>query len=90
MTRQKKSRSGRQPGAAVTATRDSVRPQQCTPGRGTNATDSVIIWHGGRVIGEVTAAGEFQKRVRGSVHFLRSPRAVAWDIDALREAEQAV
>lgn len=33
--------------------------------------------------------GEFRKSVRGSVHFLRSPRAIAFDTSTLRDAERA-
>lgn len=41
----------------------------------------------GRVIGEVLG-DVLTKRVRGSVHMLRSPRAWAVDVEALRQAER--
>lgn len=33
--------------------------------------------------------GEFRKSVRGSVHFLRAPRAIAFDTSTLIDAESA-
>jgi hypothetical protein len=42
----------------------------------------------GKVIGEVRNR-TFQKHIRGSVHLLREPRAVGFDISALRDAERA-
>lgn len=42
----------------------------------------------GRVIGEVVG-DVFHKRVRGSAHFLHTPRAIAFDFVSLDEAERA-
>lgn len=42
----------------------------------------------GHVIGEVRD-NVFQKHVRGSIHFLRDPRAVGFDVSSLRDAERA-
>lgn len=42
----------------------------------------------GRVIGEVIE-GTFQKHILGSKHLLREPRAVGFDLSALRDAESA-
>ena len=40
----------------------------------------------GKVVGEVVG-DVLRKAVRGSVHFLRQPRAIAWDTCALEQAE---
>lgn len=87
------SRKRKSPGCNLggDVTRDGVRHNHSTASRGQDATDSAIIWHAGRVVGEVREEnGErvFQKRVRGSVHLLRAPRAAAWDVTALHEAER--
>jgi hypothetical protein len=42
---------------------------------------------GGRVVGHV-AAGVFHKSVRASVHFLRTPRAICFDVASLHDAER--
>lgn len=41
----------------------------------------------GKPIGHVVG-DEFRKTVRGSVHFLRRPRAIAFDTSTLQDAEQ--
>jgi hypothetical protein len=40
----------------------------------------------GQVVGEVVD-GVLRKSIRGSVHMLRQPRAIAWDTCALEQAE---
>lgn len=42
-----------------------------------------------RVIGEVREDGFFQQHRLGSKHFLRSPRAIAFDVEVLDKAERA-
>ena len=42
-----------------------------------------------KVIGEVTVAGEFQKHIDMSKHALRRPRAIAWTLSTLKDAEAA-
>lgn len=49
---------------------------------------SVTIYVGQKVIGYVTN-GVFTKSIRGSVHMLRRPRAIAFDISTLKDAEAA-
>lgn len=46
------------------------------------------IYAGGRVVGQVVG-GVFRKAVKASVHFLRRPPAIAFDLDSLRAAERA-
>jgi|GEM_PF-663951 len=53
-----------------------------------NSQSAPIHRSDGRIVGEVRD-GVFQKHVRGSVHFLREPRAVGFDVSALRDAERA-
>lgn len=45
------------------------------------------IYAGGRVVGEVHSA-VFNKRIKGSLHMLRKPRAIALDVDSLRQAKE--
>lgn len=88
MTRKKRSRpadtpDGRRQGAGTLVTSNDTTADP-------NST-TILIWHAGRVVGEVREEnGErvFQKRVRASVHVLRSPRAIAWGVTALHEAER--
>ncbi len=47
------------------------------------------IYSNGRVVGEVRGDGYFQKHVRGSIHFLRKPPAIAFDLATLDAAERA-
>jgi hypothetical protein len=42
---------------------------------------------GGHVVGHV-ADGVFYKTVRASVHFLRTPRAICFDVASLHDAER--
>ena len=49
---------------------------------------STPIFVGARAVGHV-AGDTFYKRVRGSAHFLRTPRAIAFDESTLRDAERA-
>lgn len=49
-------------------------------------TTSITV--GGRIIGEVRN-GVFVKHVRGSIHFLRKPEAIALDANSLKQAEMA-
>lgn len=46
------------------------------------------IYAAGKVVGKVRG-DTFYKTVRGSIHFLRSPRAIAFDVSTLTQAEQA-
>jgi hypothetical protein len=46
------------------------------------------IYAQGKVVGRVTH-GVFEKSVIGSIHFLRKPPAISFDIDSLRQAERA-
>lgn len=52
-------------------------------------THSKKIRTNGRVIGEVRLDGVFQKRLKGSRHFLRDPRAVAFSVESLEDAKHA-
>lgn len=49
---------------------------------------STPIYAAGRRVGEVQR-GVFVKHVRGSVHFLRKPPAIALDLQSLADAERA-
>lgn len=49
---------------------------------------TIPIYVGRRAVGHV-AGDTFYKRVRGSAHFLRTPRAIAFDESTLRDAERA-
>lgn len=90
MSKQRKSRPAGSPDGRRRDAGNVRHLNSSTRAQRAKAADSALIWHAGRVVGEVTPAGEFQKRVRGSIHILQKPRAIAWDVDALREAEQAV
>jgi hypothetical protein len=46
------------------------------------------IWAGSRIVGEVRG-DVFLKRVKPSVHFLKKPPAIAFDISSLHQAQQA-
>lgn len=46
------------------------------------------IYAGGRVVGDVSN-GVFRKVVSASKHFLYSPRAIALDVDSIRQAKAA-
>jgi hypothetical protein len=46
------------------------------------------IHAGNRVIGKVSG-NTFYKHIRGSVHILRTPRAIALDVGSLEQAERA-
>ena len=48
----------------------------------------VRIYAAGRVIGQVRG-GVFEKRIHGSRHLLRSPRAICLDAQSLADAERA-
>lgn len=48
----------------------------------------IPIYVGARVVGEVRGT-TFYKNIRGSRHILRTPRAIANDIEALARAEAA-
>lgn len=88
MSKQRKSRPAGSPDGRRRDAGTLVNHHSSTAGP--NFT-TILVWHAGRVVGEVreeNGARVFQKRVRGSVHFLRSPRAVAWDLTALHEAER--
>ena len=47
-----------------------------------------IIRVGGKIVGKVED-GIFQKKVKGSIHFLHIPPAIAFDISSLEQAELA-
>jgi len=51
-----------------------------------NREDKLIRRSDGKVIGKIIEH-VFIKTVIGSVHFLRTPPGIAWDVDAVREAE---
>lgn len=51
-----------------------------------NGQTTPIYRADGREIGEVNG-DTFQKHIRGSKHFLREPRAIAFDVSVLRDAE---
>ena len=46
------------------------------------------VFVGGRIVGHV-ADGAFRKRVFGSKHFLRRPRAIALDVQSIHDAQDA-
>lgn len=80
MSRQKKSPGGNLGGDA---TRAAFVNRQYTAGSATTP-----IYVGGRVVGNV-AGDVFRKQIRGSAHMLRSPRAIAFDVSTLHDAERA-
>ena len=45
------------------------------------------IYAGNRVVGEVSS-GVFKKTISGSSHILRKPRAIALDVDSLKQAKE--
>lgn len=47
------------------------------------------VYVGNKVIGEVRRDGVFQKRIHGERHILNRPRAIAWDLSTLKDAEAA-
>ncbi len=51
-------------------------------------SEAIPIYVRGRVVGYVED-GVFRKRLRGSVHFLRRPPAIAFDISSLHDAQDA-
>lgn len=53
----------------------------------TNDTPKNKVYAGGRVVGEVSG-GVFKKTVSGSRHFLIRPRAIALDVDSIRQAKE--
>lgn len=83
MARQKKSPGGNL-GSDGTRVTSSVTSHSNT---GVGSYTSPICV-GTKVVGYV-AGGVFRKSVRGSVHFLRSPRAIAFDVSTLHDAESA-
>jgi len=52
-----------------------------------NGAGRQVFASNGRVVGEVRD-GVLRKTVRRSVHFLRYPRAIAWDLVTLEQAER--
>ncbi len=58
------------------------------PARAVNPPDTVPIYAQGRVIGHVEGR-IFYKRLRASVHFLRRPPAIAFDLATLYQARDA-
>ena len=46
------------------------------------------IYVTGKLVGEVVS-GEFRKTVRGSIHFLRKPPAIAFDEESIHQAAGA-
>lgn len=60
------------------------QPHSTTTGRGA----SIPIYIGKKAIGHVQG-DTFYKAVRSSVHFLRRPRAIAFDVSTLHDAEAA-
>jgi hypothetical protein len=54
----------------------------------TSVPKSQPIYAGGRVVGEVTSA-VFCKSIQGSKHILRTPPAIALDVDSIRQAVRA-
>ena len=50
--------------------------------------NSTPIYVNGRVVGRVED-GVFRKRLRASVHFLKRPPAIAFDVDSLYDAQDA-
>ena len=51
-------------------------------------SEAIPIYIRGRVVGYVED-GVFRKRLRGSVHFLRRPPAIAFDLSTLYDAQSA-
>lgn len=54
----------------------------------TKNSNSIPVYVGKTVIGYVSG-GVFYKSVKGSKHFLRTPRAIAFDVSTLHDAEAA-
>lgn len=71
-------------GPAQNKTRER-RPKYTTVGP---SPATIPIYVGRRAVGHV-AGDVFQKTIRGSVHMLRTPRAIAFDESTLRDAERA-
>ena len=64
-------------------------PQEHGAGKPYPTTDtSFPIYVNGRVVGHV-ANGIFYKAIKGSKHLLRSPRAIAFDVSSLTDAQAA-
>jgi hypothetical protein len=83
MTRKKKS-----PGGNLGSTGGSVSAADTTQCTTAGRAASIPIFVSGKVVGQVD--GEvFRKSIRGSVHMLRRPRAIAFDVSTLRDAEAA-
>ncbi len=53
-----------------------------------SSTESIAISADGRIVGEVRGT-TFTKRIRGSLHLLRQPPAIALSVSVLAQAERA-
>lgn len=61
---------------------------QTEPRFNPKSQSNIPIYARGRIVGHV-AGGVFRKRVFGSKHFLRRPRAIALDVQSIRDAMDA-
>lgn len=77
------------PGCYPGSTTDTALAAHITSDYSTSgAANSIPIFVNGSVIGQVDG-DVFRKTIRGSVHMLRRPRAIAFDVSTLRDAEAA-